>query len=599
VFCKNCGKELQQGAKFCAGCGTPVPAEEVKEEVNTVPAAEPAAEAAEPAAKGESTAREPAAAEPVNVPAVAGKKPGKGILIGAVAAVAVVALVVILVVSGVFSSPKAKVGAALLKTKEAYSAAAEKAKLPDCAELIESRKYSQKMGVTITEVGNLNLGYGDLSVLEGFGLRASVDTNIPGKEAMMALTGAYGATDLVTGQVTLQDSKIYLTSAQILGDKSYGVDTATLGADLEKVGVVDDYGYGNQIGFNIFELIRIAEEGIQPSEEAKDAADKVTAALVEAITVEKGEKTTVDVNGAAVECAAYQVVIPQDALEDCLDVVMDIAGETDYEELMLQLLMACGIPEDDAEELVYEMYLDDSGLDEVEMAMEEALDILGDIELAVYLDGGYVMAVEYDNRIEGVRVKAGAYMGGGKNYVDDFSLVFEGKADGSEISMELISTGDHAASGGTFTDETTLEVREDKEKLAEVVSELSYAPKAKENNFSWKLDCDGLMEIEANGQLNVSGHEVRMNLEELELKAEGTKIGTVALDYELTNYAGGVKIKDPVMLSTFDEDSIMDLGEDIADNVEDWGDSLYDFLEDEFSEETLNELIWMLQYMFW
>ena len=43
MYCKNCGKEIAAGAKFCMQCGTPV--EDVPEPVQTAPV-EPAAEEA-------------------------------------------------------------------------------------------------------------------------------------------------------------------------------------------------------------------------------------------------------------------------------------------------------------------------------------------------------------------------------------------------------------------------------------------------------------------------------------------------------------------------------------------------------------------------
>ena len=43
AFCKNCGKELQDGVKFCAACGTPV---EAQPEQTAAPAQEPVQQAA-------------------------------------------------------------------------------------------------------------------------------------------------------------------------------------------------------------------------------------------------------------------------------------------------------------------------------------------------------------------------------------------------------------------------------------------------------------------------------------------------------------------------------------------------------------------------
>ena len=109
MFCKSCGKEIPEGAKFCSGCGTPVePAQGAPEDqkgTNTVENAAPVYEHA-PESGGSGAAAGVAAAGA----AVAGgvgalKHRGKsGLIVLGVAAVVVIAVIVLLVrlVGGLF-----------------------------------------------------------------------------------------------------------------------------------------------------------------------------------------------------------------------------------------------------------------------------------------------------------------------------------------------------------------------------------------------------------------------------------------------------------------------------------------------------------------
>lgn len=184
-------------------------------------------------------------------------------------------------------------------------------------------------------------------------------------------------------------------------------------------------------------------------------------------------------------------------------------------------------------------------------------------------------------------------MGGGKNFADNFSLMFEAKSDYGEASFELVSEGNHTASDGKFTDETTFEMQEDGWTLIGITSEVAFAPKEKDNNFSWILEVEDMMELEADGQLVTSGNNVSLNLEELSMKMEGTKVGAVELMYEIGSYSGKIKEKNTTMLSDFDEDSFIDECEEITGAVEDWGEDIMDLLEDELSDDVLEELYWL------
>lgn len=548
MFCLNCGTPLKEGAKFCANCGA------------TVGGA--SAPAAEPATTPVST---PKRSKP-SKPPLSGKK--LGLLIGIAAAVVVVLLVVVLLISGVFSGPKGKVQSAILKTVDAYASAAEKAALPDTSELLAGGKYSQSLSLSIEDMA-------EYTSMEGLGIRMTHDVDMDGQKISSVVTPFYGSVDLLTMQLALDGSRIYATSPELVDGIFYGVDTSTLGVDLDKLGA-DLPSEMENLGFNIFELMELAQKYSQPDDESKAALTDAFKELYKAIEVEKTGSESKKINGTSVKCTAYHVFIPQDELEDCLDALEDCMDSVDYEEMYTQIMLAMGIDEDTVEDAVDEMDFSEADMGEAFDSFKEVLDALGDIELDVYLDGGYVMAVVYDERIEGSDVELELCLGGGKNYVDDLSLTIN--IDGEELT--ITSTGDHSAKEGVFTDETIIEV----DSYEVLVSEISYEADAEDGNFSWTLDMDGAS-VNAEGQLTVGKNSVMLNLEELELRAYGESIITLAVSYTMDSYSDkNVTVNEPVMLADMDEDDLMDLVDTIEDNgydlVMDLSDDLAALIED-------------------
>ena len=563
MFCLNCGKQIDDHARFCPYCGSVT----AGAAPNTAPAAAPA----EPVLTSEGTRRDASTpvADPSTPAAPAGKRTFSkrpGLLIPVIAAAVVIVVALAILLGGLFGGAKGTVAKAFIKTAEAYSSVADQFGLSTALKMVSEKKFSQNLAVELTDVNSmLGSSSGDL---EGLGLRLTTDVNIPGESLGLSVTPFYDSADLLTAQLLMDGSKIYFASPELLKDTVPGVDTKTLGKDLLAAGAEAD-GI-ESISFNTFQVIKKAIELTAPSKDNKKVITDAAAQLANAIEVEKVGKKAVSVNKNRVDCTAYTVMIPQDAMEDFIKAAASTVEDVDYEAICEELMTMCGFPQDVIEdvldELAYE--LDDMSAedyaDEFVDAMEEILDILGDLELEVCIKDGYIMSVVYDEKIDGEKIKLSINLGGGKNYVDDMSVKLN--VD-DELEIIVTSTGDHSAKSGTFTDETTIEVTDGS--TEEIVVETSYAPKKKDNNFSWSID-SSYFTAAVHGQLNAGSSSLEALLHEVELEVYGMSVGTASVDYSLNSYKKSISMKSPTMLSKMTEDDVMDLFDAIEENASEW-----------------------------
>lgn len=558
MFCLKCGKELADNAKFCPYCGA----------VTGAGAPQSAPPASAPPV-------DPGTGKPgFDLDPRRAKLRGRGaVLIGAAAAVvAVVVLAVVLIAGGVFSSDKGTVEKAFAKSISAYASAAKDAGLPDLTDLLESQKYSQSVEIALEDV-KLDRYYFDASALEGIGVRWSTNYDLDGEKLSASVTPFYGSADLLTAQLVMDGSKIYVNSPELMGSTYYGLDTMTLGKDLQKMGADEDM-VGN-ISFNVFQLAKKIQEITEMDSDNEKAIEEAGKELYNAIEVTKGGKETIKVNGSSVDCTAYTVVIPKDAMKDYLKAVKSaVSDSVDYRKDLIELFSSLGLPDEVMKEIK-------DGLSGADMkqsvkaafsALEDAVKALGDVELQVYVNGGYVMGVTYSHRIEGTRVKLALYLGGGKNYADDLSFTMS-VDDYAETEIVLTSHGDHGAKSGTFTDETVLEVSQ-YGYTTEISSEMSYAPKKNQNNLSWRVDFDG-GRIDVAGQLTTGKNSMELHLSELELRS-GSMSVALTVDCSIGSFQSIPSVKSPVMLSSLNEDKLLDIVDDIQDNAEDWMHDLLD-----------------------
>lgn len=590
MFCVQCGKEISDAARFCPHCGAVIAASAPKADTAPDPAPttnpgftpNPAPTSESAAGTGSYTYSYGASpsysagaggsvpASPPTPPEDTEKRGKKGLFIGgAVAAVAVVAAVVFMLVSGVFSSPKGRVEAAFAKTMAAYSKAGEGMGLPNMAELTQSKSVSQSFSMELNSVNSGLVGY-DLSSLQGLGLRMSTDYDQKRRTLGGELAAFWGDNEIASFLMTVNDNVLSFSSPQFTGGDAYGLDTETLGADLVRLGMEDEYIDVSSIGFNLFDLAEETVSGQQPEEmeqELKEAAKR----LADAIKVEKGGKKTIEVNGNSVDAAAYLVIIPQEAMEDYIDALSDAMALVDSQEQSRKFLRGIGLDED----MIGDILPDMSGMDpygEVFDALKRALREMGDVELEVYLDGGYVCAMEYSTEQNGSRVEFGLYLGGGDNYVDDLSLRIA--VDGDEVLIE--STGSHGGKDGVFTDATTFRARSGGSTLFRISSNYSYEPKAKADNFEWRLNLNNMASVKMAGQLTAGKDSLDLRLDDVALSTAGMEICSLSVDYSVGPFDGvAVFLPDSTLLGDMDLYDLMDLYYDIEYYAQEW---VYDMM---------------------
>ena len=553
MFCLKCGKEIENGAKFCPHCGAVTSA---------------GAGSAPSAPRGD-----------WDTPQEGKKRRGIPLIIGGVAAVVLVVALIAAAIGGLFSSPQKQVEKAVAKTIAAYAEASGKTGIPDLTELVQGRSYSQEFSVALGSISQELTGWYDLSALKGLGARVGTDYDQKGRKMDAEIAVFWDDQDLASFQMLVDGGKISVSSPDFTKGNAYGIDTETLGADLDRLGLEDDDIDVKKIGFNIFDLMDKAVPDEQQTKEMKSAAEEASKELFNALEVEKVGKQSVQVNGKSTDAILYQVVIPKSAMKDYLNAMEDVMKMTDTVGMTKEILLAMGFDKSTVNEILSEMDSADV-YGELFSGLKELVKTIGDVELQVYVSGGYVCAVEYSDRIEGTKVELELYLGGGSNYVDDLSL--EIAVNGEKITVE--SSGDHAGKSGVFTDETTIKV--DGSRLT---SELRYAPKSDKNNFEWTLKIDNSASLSMEGQLTTGKNSIDLHLEDLSVKAAGSKLLSLELDYYLGPCKGmRVSHSAPKMLLEMDEDDLMDLMEDLEDNAEDW---VYD-LRDRLPASLLNSLYW-------
>ena len=530
MFCTNCGKQLPDSAKFCTNCGTRM---ETAEPVNYFKPAQKSLADEMPEVKPVPTPEPVAAYAPADIPKAPPKAKRKkfnplAVIIPAAGA-AVIALIVVLILVA-FGGDKATVGKALVKSAGEFSDAVVNFETPEIVNDNQEVVGSESLSLWINSLPQA-------PELEGMGIQINTDINEPGRSSQITVSGTYGAAEIITAQILLEDAYLYADVPQITGGRSFAVNTEQLGAVLMNFGLEEE-GI-DKLGFNYWDIYQYLKDTLMQDPEAYKLPPEVIAAFVDAIEVEKLGKETVDVNGNALKCTAYEVVIPDDAIADILEAYLDLALEIDpyaAAESILEVYRMIGMPDEmiaQMEEELYYMYEDMNVSDEAYDSIDMVVDTLGNIQLEVFLHKGYVVSVQYEETIDGVDIEFALDLGGGKNYADDLSI--EIIADEAEIT--LVSSGDHTGKNGIYTDSTVLEVTSPYSEKVRIKSNMEYEPEASSDNFSWELDAD-VFSIELNGQLTPGKKEAVIRFDEATVWVEGQKMASVGMELGVREYQG-------------------------------------------------------------
>lgn len=566
MFCKNCGKELNDNAKFCPHCGVKVTGEDQTPVNETQTVQAPVYETVE-TGSAQTAYQEP-------ILGGSGARRGKGLVFGVIAAALVVCVGAGVALAGMLGgSPQTEVEKAMKKSVSAYSQMVEDMGLTTLSKLQEKQAYSTDFSVTLKELPTELYYYFDASVLEGLGVRVGADYSLEKRAMSMSAAAYYGSADLVQAAVSLDDTVLSVYAPEFLGDSALGMDTMTLGADLSNLDPGNQDMY-KDISFNLYDFL----DKYTQTPEVDPGAVK---ALRKAIQVEKTGKESVEVNGTDLDCTGYRVLIPEDALRDYLDATEDAVSALELEDAMMDLMESMGVPQSELAYMEQELENAMSGK-EIFDGLKQAVKTVGDIELQVYLNGGYVSAVEWEPVIDGERLEMGLYLGGGKTYEDQWSFVISGGGD--ELRVE--SEGDHTASSGRYTDLTTISYTDSYGSAFTMESELEYDPKA--HDFMWSIQGDGFA-MEAEGQLTSSKDAVSLALDNLEFQAYGETMLALEIEYSIRPYekreTGAAEV---TMIGEMSASDLEDLGWEIQDNAQDW---VYDLMD---KIPALQELMWYL-----
>lgn len=532
MYCKKCGAQLDDNAKFCYVCGAQV--------TENAPVEKP---------------------NPKHRYVKPNCKPKKKGLIAIAAVIAVLLALAVgvsaLVFSGTFGNDTVKVAAALTKSGKAFTDAAGQMALTDVSSLVESKKINQEFSLWINEID----GSSDIS---GIGARISLDSDLPGRNISMAVTPFWGSADLVTLQTKLYDSEVYVGSPELTGGTFYMINTETICADLERMGA--DMGEAANLSFNIFDIIEYFQELNEGTKEWTKAVKEGAAALVQEVEVTKTGAETIDVNGAALDCTAYDVMIPESALHTYLNSIKDAYYNVDNTGSYGQMLESMGIPADIVNEMESAMEDPTEGIEETFNQLHQALTGLGDIHLNLYLNDGYVVALEYKNSFNDVEVALILNIGGGDNYVDNISF----RAIAGKEEYRITSTGNHAGTNNVFTDVTVVEYWDNGQVTPLVQLDSTYAPKEVEDNFRFAIKSEGAT-LELSGQLTCDEDFLNLYLNKIAVAEYGEALAVVGMEYSISKYGGdSFSVNKYDALAGMTQDDLMAIAQELTTNATNW-----------------------------
>lgn len=497
MFCDNCGKKLEPGAKACPFCGAA-------------------------AGRRASFGQPSPAAWDASSPAYGGPeapKSRKKLLIGAGAAVLLLCCAAALAFGLLSGNPKAKVGQAIASSAAAYADALEAFPLFSFRDAAADQEISHSLFLEIQDISDdFKTASFNPDLLQWLGLRISSDFSRTDRILGITASACYDSEEILRLQLGLEDGLGELYCPELMENRSLVFHTETLGADLSALGM----GNLGDLRFNLFDLL----EAFQPAEPDRAAA----LALIKEIEVKGTGKSTVTVNGKGLKCQGYRAIIPQDALETYLDTLEEACEARDSRGLQAvsDVLRSAGLAGDRLSALERELRHSLDSASRIR-ALKDALGDTGDVEADIFLHDGYVAAVKWDGPEGGLAL----YLGGGEAYPDNLGL--EIQMDGA--ALLLSSSGNHTGKDGAFTDTTSLRLQTNGVTVSSFVSDLAYRPDRK-NNFTWSLQ-SGPIALEAVGRALPGPDALDLELDDVTLSAYNEPIVSLEAAYSVGPYQGG------------------------------------------------------------
>ncbi len=455
MFCKNCGKEFPEGAKFCDACGSRL---------------EEAVVAEEPVAAEEPVVAEEPVAPVIPEPVPPKKKGGLvKILIAAAAVVAVLGVSVFAAfpyvknfVTKTFlpaekyyqSVEKGNIGkvtddiASVFDEIKAQSKVMEenydslsKGKAPKADETFDGKKLSGSLSLTLGEpIMDLLEEYAELDL--GFLKKSSLAIDLSTKDELSELAMALALSDdkIVSAEVISSTDGIIYLSLPELSEEAIKIDLASLLGydDFSEIYASDEMEETYDM---LFKLIDALPDGKTASKIIERYSNVILSELDDA----DKSKETVSVGDVEVNATAIEVTIDEKTLEN---IVIAVIKEFEDDEELWDTLDALMVASGEAEKGEFKEYLEDGDIfDDVDEMIEGSFEGFGEITLVTYLNSkGEVLGreIEYlDNTLTLLSLEKGK------------SAAFEVSLDG-DVSFKLVGEG--TLKKGIFDGEVTLKV---------------------------------------------------------------------------------------------------------------------------------------------
>lgn len=508
--CTRCGARLELGSLFCDQCGAaanaggatvPPPAQPQAGRRDT-----PSAQPGQPGPSGQPN-------RPARQKKRLGKKVVALIAVGGVLAVAALAMVAVPMVIQL-TNPRAYLTACaantLARLSSASQATADTLGVGDIMGSAADRPAEQHLTIGLGELPPSLADYSTRQLLSGASLTVDTQSDLAGRKMALCYTLALGGMDLGSVTLALDDDLIAAGSPEFTGGTFYGFHSETMGADFNAnpafQGSIDP-----SASFNVFDLI-------ERWQQEKLVLTDATLAQIDAINAALEEDMAVDRDGSTVTA----VISPSAAQTWARDMYDAVAGDENL----------CSF---------LELALEGSGtsLDEVTQLLRDQLDralsyLEDDVRITCTIQDNYIARAVAETTVDDVSIRAQLELGTGAHPMDGFTLQLDlEQLDGDQSASILwTSQGNHSAQGGTYVDESRVEVTSNGSPAGRVEWSTIWEPDGTGDNFTWTLSAwDGsvsreVLNIDVSGAVTVDRRagSLEADLNDISLSAGGESV---------------------------------------------------------------------------